>query len=187
MEFGKLKVIEKTFNRVVTNPRGQDYEGIKFRRWISEKKVNAGDLEETLTFSDALFNSLDLKNYALAQVDLEPGVGLLVLDDQVDVEPIAKFMRQSKKQDGTVQKKGKTFYNEFLVEALKANGLISPYVEGDESTLENQYLALENVTASFSDIPAQVKGVYKIVADDSVNTDPAEAKKEAIAASTEEF
>lgn len=185
MDFKKLKVIDKTFNRVVTNPRGQDYEGIKFRRWVSEKQINAGTLEETLTFSDALFTSLGLDKYALVQVDLEPGVGIMVVEDQTEVEPIAKFMRQSKKKDGTVQKKGKTFYNEYLVEALKNAGVINGYVEGDESTLENQYLALENVTSSIGDVPEQVKGIYKIVVDDSVDAEA--AKKDKQEAVKEEF
>lgn len=163
MEFGKLELVEKTFVREVNNPRGQDYEGVKFRRFTSNKKGKEGQIEEEFTISDKLFDSLNLGSLALAQANTPQDVLLLVVDDQEEVKPVAKFMRQSKKKDGTLQAKGKKFSNSFLVDGLVERGIL------DEKTQDNQYLALVDVTGEFPDKPSVVHNVYKIVKDDSVD------------------
>ena len=120
MQFGNLVLVEKTFTREVNNPRGQDYEGIKFRRFTSNKKSKEGQIEETFTISDKLFDSLQLSTYALSQANLpdKSGVLLLVVEDQDKVKPVAKFLRQQVKGDGSKPVKGKIFSNEFITEGL---------------------------------------------------------------------
>jgi hypothetical protein len=165
MDFGKLELVEKTFTREVNNPRGQDYSGIKFRRFVSNKKGKEGQLEETFTISDKLFDDLQLSQYALAQANDHEGkrVLLMVVEDQDEVKPVAKFLRQQVKKDGSKPAKGKMFSNEFVTE-----GLIN-YNVLDEKTQDNQYLALEDVGSEFSDMPSVVKGIFKIVKDESVD------------------
>ena len=167
MQFGNLVLIEKTFTRENTNPRGQDYDGIKFRRGISKKEGKEGEIEETFTISDKLFDSLQLKTYALSQANLpdNAGVLLMVVEDQDKVKPIAKIMRQQKQRaDGTTPVKGRIFSNEFVSQGLIDAGVLDPKKIG------NQFLALENLTEKFDDRPDHVKGIFKVVFDDTVDT-----------------
>lgn len=160
LEFGKLEVVEKTFTRKDVSPRGQSYVGIKFRRYDSKNAVTPG-LKELFVISDKAFESLNLKNYALAEAKYGNDVYLLVVEDQDKVKPEAKFMRQSNKKDGTVLEKGTIFNNVFMKDDLIAVGVL------DATTHENQYLALEETPTA--DLPSVVKAVYKIVKDTSVD------------------
>lgn len=167
MQFGNLVLIEKTFTRESTNPRGQDYNGIKFRRNISKKEGKEGEIEETFTISDKLFDSLQLSTYALSQANMpeNKGVLLMVVEDQDKVRPIAKIMRQQKQRaDGTTPVKGRIFSNEFVSQGLVDCGILDPKKIG------NQFLDLENLTEKFEDRPDHVKGIFKIVFDDTVDT-----------------
>lgn len=179
MEFGKLELVEKTFTREVNNPRGQDYSGIKFRRYVSKKAGNEGNLEEEFTISDKLFDALQLKTYALAQANDTEGQRalLLVVEDQDEVKPVAKFMKQQTKKDGSKPEKGRKFNNEFVVEACVNYGVL------DEKSTENQYLALVDVGSEFPDKPSVVKGIFKFIKDESVDKqkDEDEDTKEAAA------
>lgn len=77
---------------------------------------------------------------------------LLVLEDQDEVKPHAKFLRRSfSKADGTPQKKGRMFSNEFLAADLVAAGIL----KGEE--LGNQFLALEDITSQVAGLPTHVK------------------------------
>jgi hypothetical protein len=167
MQFGNLVLIEKTFTRENTNPRGQDYDGIKFRRGISKKEGKEGDIEETFTISDKLFNSLQLSTYALSQANIPEngGVLLMVVEDQDKVKPIAKIMRQQKQRaDGTTPVKGRIFSNEFVSQGLIDAGILDPKKIG------NQFFALENLTEKFEDRPEHVKGIFQVVIDETVDT-----------------
>lgn len=168
MEFGKLEIVDKTFSRVVNNPRGQNYNGIKFRRWVSDKEGKKGEIEEQFTISEKLFEALKLEDYALTQANTEQDVLILVVEDQDEVKPVAKFMRRSKKKDGTPQAKGRFISNTFLTEALVTRKVL------DGETMENQYLDLVDVSGNFPDKPTQVKGIYRVVLD----TTPIEEEKE---------
>jgi len=167
MQFGNLVLIEKTFTRENTNPRGQDYDGIKFRRGISKKEGKEGEIEETFTISDKLFNSLQLSTYALSQANLpdNKGVLLMVVEDQDKVKPIAKIMRQQKQRaDGTTPVKGRIFSNEFVSQGLIDAEILDPKKIG------NQFFALENLTEKFEDRPEHVKGIFQVVVDETVDT-----------------
>ena len=175
MQFGNLVLIEKTFTRENTNPRGQDYDGIKFRRGISKKEGKEGDIEETFTISDKLFNSLQLSTYALSQANLpdNKGVLLMVVEDQDKVKPIAKIMRQQKQRaDGTTPVKGRIFSNEFVSQGLIDAGILDPKKIG------NQFFALENLTEKFEDRPEHVKGIFQVVVDDTVDASEEEEGQE---------
>jgi len=162
IQFGNLNVVEKTFSRKDVAPRGQAYEGIKFRRYDS-KKAGEESVQEVFVIADKAFEKLNLETLALAQANFDGKVFLLVVEDQDEVEPIAKFMRRSKKRDGTLQKKGKMFNNTFLKDALIEAGIL------DGTTRENQYLSLSNVTAEVAGLPSHVSAVYQIEKDATVN------------------
>ena len=181
LEFGKLEIVEKTFVRENSSPRGQAYNGIKYRRFESTKgkkeAEEAGEpftpfIDENFTISNNLWDKLKLDTYALTQANTDDAVLLLVVEDQDEKAPVAKFLRQSTKKDGTVQKKGKFFSNVFLSEALVAKGVLK--ADG----LENQYLTIgANLKDSFAGVPDHVQGIYQIVVDTTVN---AEEDKEAV-------
>jgi|NOAtaT_7_FD_contig_41_5704649_length_931_multi_1_in_0_out_0_2 hypothetical protein len=169
LDFGNISVVEKTFTRTGGVSRKQAYNGIKFRRTAS-KKGGVEGIDTFFVVSNHLFEKLGLATNALTQIALPDGsVGLIVVEDQDKLEPVAKFMRQSKKTDGTFQKKGKTINNDILRDALIAAGTLSADAMG------SQFLTLESVAAS--NVPAHVKGVYKIVVDATVNAAEAEAEE----------
>jgi hypothetical protein len=122
LDFGNISVVEKTFTRTGGVSRKQAYNGIKFRRTAS-KKGGVEGIDTFFVVSNHLFEKLGLATNALTQIALPDGsVGLIVVEDQDKLEPVAKFMRQSKKTDGTFQKKGKTINNDILRDALIAAG-----------------------------------------------------------------
>lgn len=163
MDFNQFEVVERTFSRKKGAVRGQDYEGLKFRRYISNKAGSEGQKQETLTFSDKMWSHLDLDNFACTQANTPDGVFLLVVEDQDKVKPVAKFCRQSFNEDGTKQGKGKSFSNPFLVNALIEKKVL------DAETMENQYLSLVDTTAETANLPSNVKGVYRFVIDENVD------------------
>ena len=162
LEFGSLEIVEKTFTRTAGAVRGQNYTGLKFRRATSNKnEVEA--IDEKFTFSNEAFEKLNLDNLALTQAKINGQVLLLVLEDIEGAVPPAKFVKQSVKKDGTPQKKGKFFNNDFLVSDLVSVGVLKPEVHG------NQYLALTDVTAEITGLPAHIKAVYAISIDTTVD------------------
>jgi len=192
MEFGNLNIITQQFTRKVTNPKGQDYEGIKFRRWNAKKAIKdeetgkeTGDFEttikETFTFSDKLFESLNLNTYACVHAVTSNGVFLLIVDDQDEVKPEAKFMRRSTKKTGEEQGKTGGFSHMFLVEDLTKANILKAGVNG------NQYIKLEDAGSEFTGIPSVVHGIYKLDVDTSVEDDEeGEGKKEVAEVSAKE-
>jgi hypothetical protein len=161
LQFGNLEVVKKTFTREEVEPRGQAYNGIKFRRYESESKANPG-LKEQFIVSNKAFEELGLKQYALTQANFDGQVYLLVVEDQDEVEPAARILRQSIKKDGTPMKKGKMFSNEFITSGLVENGTL------DGTTHENQYLALEKQEIG-EDFPKVVKAAYRLIKDETVD------------------
>jgi len=177
VDFGSLEIVEKTFTREGGAVRVQNFKGIKFRRYESKKgakdaaeegKAFTPFVEEQFVVSKAAWDALNLEENALAQVK---GGLLLVLADQDEVKPHAKFLRKSfTKADGVAQKKGKMFFNEFLTADLIESGALKAEVLG------NQFLKLEDVTSSVSGLPSHVSGVYKLVVDDSISEEDAKAE-----------
>lgn len=167
ISFGSLTLVDKTFKREAGAPRGQSYTGIKFRRSEvkDENDVPTGEVKEFFVISDAAFDKLGLANLALAQANLDDAVLLLVVEDQEEVEPVAKFMKQSTKKDGTKQAKGKMFSNVYLQEALVERKVLTL------DTTENQFIALEDVTALYEGTPSVVKAIYKLSIDETVGKD----------------
>ena len=173
LDFGKVELVEKTFTREAGIPRGQAFNGIKFRRFEStkgkEKVEKEGGkfepfTEEQFVISNKAFAQLELETYALAEAKANGTSYLLVVEDQDKVAPIAKFMRQSmSKKEGKVYAKGKFFSNSILAQNLVENGVL------DASKHGNQYLALTDVTAQMSNLPEQVKAVYSVAVDTSVD------------------
>lgn len=170
MNFGNLEIQDKTYSRE-SHPRGQAFEGIKFRRYISKaKNTKKNKVKEIFTVSDVLFEKLNLNNYALAQANIPNGGGvlLLVVEDQDEKKPVAKFMRKSSHKDketGQIVQEDKTgsFSNDLLVGALTKVGLL-----GTEPVLK-AYFNLEDVTnqPDYADKPSHVVGIYKVVKDEA--------------------
>lgn len=191
LQFGSLKIVEKTFTREQGAVRGQAYDGIKFRRFESNKgKKDAEEQGETFTpivqeqfvVSNKAFTTMNLDEYALLQAEFEGKVFLLVVEDQDQVEPAAKFLRASMSKDGKVLKKGKMFSNSFLSDSLIASGVLS------KDSMENQYLSITDVTKEIGAVPAQVKAAYLLDVDASVNADDdTEGQETAAAADEKEF
>jgi hypothetical protein len=177
VDFGSLEIVDKTFTREGGAVRTQSYNGIKFRRYESKKgakdaaeegKEFTPFIEEQFIVSKAAWEALGLEELALAQAK---GGLLLVLADQDEVKPVAKFLRKSfSKKDGVAQKKGKMFFNEFLVSDLIEAGALKADVKG------NQFLKLVDVTAEVSGLPSHVSGVYKLVVDDTISEEDAKAE-----------
>jgi hypothetical protein len=168
MEFGNFEIVTKTYNREPGIKRGQGFSGMKHRRFESTKAGEETEIKEEIIFSDKLFAHLKLDQYALLELKTPSDVLLVVLEDRDDVEPAPKFLRQSVNEDGSKPKKGKKFTNVILFNDLVEKKLL------DADVLGNQYLQLEEVTASVKNVPAHVKGMYKIVKDDSVDNDEKE-------------
>lgn len=171
LEFGKLEIVNKTFTRESGKPRGQGYDGIKFRR-AETKKANSEGIDEKFIISDAAFEKLNLTNLALTQAKIDGSVLLLVLEDVEGAVPAAKFLRQSTKKDGSKQKKGKFFSNDFLTADLIETGVLKAEEQG------NQYLALNDVTSEVNGLPSHVKAVYQITADTTVDASADEEETE---------
>jgi hypothetical protein len=173
INFGELEIVEKTFTRESGAVRTQAYNGIKFRRYESTKGKKAAEeegrefipfTEEQFVISNKAWEQLGLESNALTQVKSGNNVMLLALEDQDEVKPHAKFMRRSfSKADGTPQKKGKMFSNEFLSGDLVSAGIL------DATKLGNQYLSLTDVTSQVTGLPSHVKAVFSIGVDSSVD------------------
>ena len=58
LEFGKLEIVEKTFTREPGAVRGQAYEGIKFRRYESNKGKKAAEEAQVSTLAEQTANHL---------------------------------------------------------------------------------------------------------------------------------
>lgn len=190
INFGELELVEKTFTREGGAVRTQNYNGIKFRRYQSTKGKKAAEeagiaftpfTEEQFVISNKAWEALNLDENALAQVKHGSNVLLLVLEDQDQVKPHAKFCRKQINKDGSASKKGKMFSNEFLAADLVAAGVLN--AEG----IGNQFIGLEDVTSSIQGMPAHVKGVYKLVPDTSVSEEDAAAEAGADANSESDF
>lgn len=181
LEFGKLNIEEKTFTRKESKPHGQAYDGIKFRKYKSEKN-KVEETRDKFIISDKAFDKLNLETLALAQASFGGQVYLLVVEDQDKVKPEATMVRVRSKQDGTKLKKGKTFTSEFLVEELiKASILV-----GDH--LGNQYLSLTDVTSEVTELPEVVKQIFTVAIDTTVNAeDDKEETEVSESAATENF
>jgi hypothetical protein len=176
LEFGKLEIVERTFTRANSAPRGQAYEGIKFRRYESEAGVKDGgekSIKELFVISDKAFDLMNLSVLALGQANFGGNVYLLAMEDQDEVEPIAKFMRQSLKKDGTKLSKTKSFSNEFLQKPLEVSGVL------DATTYENQFLSLVDVTAEVTGLPSHVVKVFRIEKDTTVDVEAEKANEAA--------
>lgn len=174
LEFGKLEIVEKTFTREGGAVRTQAYNGIKFRRSESNKGKKAAveanedfkpSIQEQFFLSNAAFAKLGILEYALTEAKIGDKVLLMVLEDKDDLNPPAKFCRQSTNKDNTLAKKGKMFSNEFLSKDLESIGVL----KADQ--LGNQYLALTDVTAEVSGAPAHIKAIYNVTVDTSVNAE----------------
>lgn len=172
LKFGELKIVEKTFTREPGGVRGQAYDGIKFRRYDSAKGKKAAEeageawepfVEENFNISNKAWGQMGLEEFALIQAVDEGKVFILVVEDQDAVEPKAKFCRRSISKKGELVKKGKMFSNEFLMSALVEVNVLDKEKKG------NQYLALTDVTKEIADLPEQVKAVFYLVVDDSVD------------------
>ena len=173
IEFGELKVVERTFTREGGATREQEYNGIKFRRYTSKKGAKAAkeagetfapEVEEVFFISNQGWEQLELDRYALTQVLNGKQVLLLVLEDQDAMKPEAKFCRQYyNKEDGSPQKKGKIFSNEFLSKDLISAGVLDADKHG------NQFIALVDVTKDINGAPSHVKKVFNLVVDSSVS------------------
>lgn len=170
LEFGNLEIVEKTFTRENVSPRGQAYDGIKFRRFESSKGRKAAEeageeftpqIETQFIISNSAFEKLNLTEYAITEAKIDGKVLLLVVEDQDEVAPVAKFLRQSYvKKTGEKSKKGKMFSNPIMEEHLTQVGVLSQ----DKG---NQYLSLTPV--ELSGAPAVVKAAYEIGVDTSVD------------------
>lgn len=174
LEFGKLEIVEKTFTREAGAVRTQAYNGIKFRRSESNKGKKAAietgvdfvpSLSEQFFLSNAAFAKLGIIEFALTEAKIGNQVLLMVLEDKDDLNPPAKFCRQSVNKDKTLAKKGKMFSNEFLMKDLEAVGVLKA------GELGNQYLALTEVTAEISGLPTHIKAVYNVTVDTTVDAD----------------
>lgn len=172
LKFGELKIVEKTFTREPGGVRGQAYDGIKFRRYDSTKGKKAAEdagekwepfIEENFIISNKAWAQMGLEEFALIQAVDEGKVFLLVAEDQDEVEPKAKFCRRSISKKGELVKKGKMFSNEFLMSALVEAGVLDKEKKG------NQYLALTDVTKEIADRPDQIKAIFYLVVDESVD------------------
>lgn len=165
MDFGKLEIVTKTFDRKAGGAtRGQDYKGIKFRRYVSKRKGKEGQLQEVFVIADELFAGLNLTEFALTQANTPEAVLLLVVEDQDKLAPVAKFCRQSvSKKDGAKQDKGKSFSNPYLLNALIAKGTIHP------EELGSQFLNIVDAFKEMQNVPAHVKGIFKIVVDTTID------------------
>lgn len=175
LEFGKLQIVERTFTRANSAPRGQAYEGIKFRRYESEAGGEKS-IKELFVISDKAFDLMNLNTLALAQANFDGATYLLAVEDQDEVEPVAKFMRQSRKKDGTLLSKTKSFSNEFLQKPLEEQGILDP------TTQENQFLSLVDVTTEVTGLPSHVVKVYRLDKDTTVDVEAEKANEAAEAA-----
>jgi hypothetical protein len=173
MDFGNLEIVKKTFVRKSGAVRGQEYKGIKFRRFKSKRKGKEGEIFEQFTISEHLWKALELDKYALAHANAPTGeVILLVVDDQDETKPVAKFCRKSIGKDGVAKEKGKSFGNPFIVEGLLKNGVLKP------DTLDNQFLTVKNVADQFANPPSVVHAIVAIVPDDTVEESEEEKQEE---------
>jgi hypothetical protein len=172
LKFGELKIVEKTFTREPGGVRGQAYDGIKFRRYDSAKGKKAAEeagetwtpfVEENFIVSNKAWAQMSLEEFALIQAVDEDKVFILVVDDQDQVEPKAKFCRRSVSKDGKLVKKGKMFSNEFLTSALVEANILDKEKKG------NQYLTITDVTKEVADRPDQVRAIFYLVVDESVD------------------
>lgn len=180
-DFGTLEIVEKTFVRKPGEKRGQSFDWIKFRRYMSEKGKDkaekAGEkfepfVDTQFVLSDKAFEKLNIAEYAFTQAKTANGVILLVLEDRDDVKPPAKFLRESTKKDGTASEKGSIFTNTFFEEDLIEKGLLP------KEEIGNFFLSLVDVTETYANRPAHVKGVYNVVVDTTVDA-KAEAENDA--------
>jgi len=187
LEFGKLEIVEKTFTREPGAVRGQAYEGLKFRRYESTKGKKAAEeageawtpfVEEQFIISNKAFAALNLEENALTEAKNGNNVFLLVVEDQEEVEPAAKFCRRSQTKDGKLSKKGKMFSNEFLTKHLVENSILDAEKQG------NQYLSLTDVSKEVTGVPSHVKAVYLIEVDSKVD---ASSDTEEAVSETENF
>jgi hypothetical protein len=178
INFGDLEVVEKTFTREGGAVRTQSYNGIKFRRYDSNKGKKDAEaegkefvpfVEEQFIISNKAWADLNLETYALTQAK---GGLLMVLEDQEEVKPVAKFLRTSITKEGKPQKKGKMFSNEFLVADLVETGAITA------TEKRNHYLKLVDVSAQVQGMPDHVKGVYQLVEDDTISAQEIAAENE---------
>lgn len=172
LEFGNLTIVEKTFTREPGAVRGQAYDGLKFRRYESNKGKKAAEeegkafvpfKEEEFIVSNKVWLALNLEEFALVQAKKDDKVFILVVEDQAEIEPVAKFCRRSETKDGSLSKKGRKFNNEFLMNDLISVGVL------DKEKLGNQYLALADVTKEITGLPSVVKSVHLVEIDKNVD------------------
>jgi len=170
-------MVDKTFVREKGGTRTQNYDGIKYRRWESEKGKKAAEeegkeftpfIEDQFIVSKKAFEKLNLTQYALTQFKTDKDVLLVVLKEVEGAKPEAKFLKQSYSKEGVAQNKSSFFSNVFLAEDLAAKGLI------DKDKLGSQFLGLEDVTAEITDIPSHVVAIYKVVVDTTGSDDEEE-------------
>lgn len=169
LEFGNLEVVERTFTRANVSPRGQAFDGIKFRRFESTKGKKAAEkngidftpfIETQFVISDKAYELMGLDENALTEAKSDGKVLLMVVEDQDKLKPVAKFLRQSYKEGGAKSKKGKFFSNPIMEEHLTEVGVLGTEVG-------NQYLKLTPVEVSGA--PSHVKAVYQLEVDSSVD------------------
>lgn len=178
IDFGQLSKVEKTYTKENVTPRGQAYEGIKFRR--SESKAGKaegeeGEIDSKFTFSNKLWSALELDNHGFVEftdgqrddkgavVKVEKVFLALVADTHED----AKILKATKKGD----KKSRAVRVQVLEQDLVQAGIL------DGTKMDNQYLTLEK-SDGFSNVPAHIKGIYAIVVDSSVNEAEVEEEEE---------
>ncbi len=173
LEFGKLSQVTKTYNKEQGILRGQNFEGIKFRRAESsagkDKAEKAGDafeafLEEKMVFSNKLAEKLGLTTTGFIQFNdgTRDAEGAITKVTDVyfmhveDTHEECKLLKNTSKG----AKKSLSIKAPILFADLIAAGVI------DATKVGNQYLTL--VPTEVAGSPADVKGWYKVVVDVSV-------------------
>lgn len=184
IDFGKLDQVKKTYEKESAGPRGQNYEGLKFRRSLSkagkalaekEGREFSPEVQEILVFSNKIAEKLDLANtgfieFADGQRDEEgkltkvEKVFLAHLDDEHEDCKILKSTSKGEKKSLNV-KLGVMFGH--LVEA----GIL------DGEKMGNQYLSLVKED-EVQNLPDFIKGLYRVVVDTSVNEAEVEEEEE---------
>lgn len=163
LDFGNLEKVEKTFTRATGSPKGQNWDGIKFRRFLSNKGSKAAReageefqpfVESKFTISEKAFNELNLSENGLIEYrDKNTGKVYLILTDEEN----AQFMKGRKSKDGTPTNKTKDFTNTVMEGHLVDAGIIS----ADEQ--KSFFLSLNKEDAEGA--PSYVKGVYELAVD----------------------
>lgn len=171
ISFGKLNQVNKTYVKTNVTARGQNYEGIKFRRALSEAGKDEAEkegkefkafLEEKFVFSNKLSEKLKLTENGFIEFTDGPrdAEGNLLKVEQVymvlvnDEHDGCKILKSTSKG----AKKSLSIKAPVLTADLIEAGLL------DKDKVGNQYLTLVEEERP-SDTPEFVIALYKVVVD----------------------